>query len=180
MDGGVSGTAAEIGDKSSTENGEVAKVTVSYTGCKTTLGVECNTKGIAKGEIVSNALKGHLGFISEATSVVGLLMEPEAGSLDEEFECGVFETLKVRGSILCPISPFKTPTTAFQIKCKETEGKEEFVKFEGEGTEHSLEIEGKGAENFAFEKNGESGTTEVSPGEDVEGSEKFTPEVQIK
>jgi hypothetical protein len=177
---GVSGTTGEIGNKSATENGEAAKVTVAYAGCKTALGIECNTKGKAKGEIVSNALKGHLGFISEATSVIGLLLEPETGPLDQEFECGTFETVKVRGSIICPISPFKTPTTAYQIKCNETEGKEEFVKFEGEVVEHSLEVEGKGFENFAFEKYGESGVTEVSPEEVVEGSEKFTPKEKIQ
>jgi len=172
----------EIGDASATAAGLVAKVLITFTGCKSTsFGAECNTKGKAKGEIVSNDLKGRLGIIKAAAPAeAGVLLEAEAsGGLEAEFECTAFETLKVRGNIICPVTPYKTaPNMAktFFLNCAQTGGKQAVKKFEGEATEHTLETEGKGLENFAFEKSAERAEAEIEA-EAVEGS---TPEIGIE
>jgi hypothetical protein len=78
---------------------EVAHVVLTFTGCELPILAGCESKGAAEDEIVTNPLKGPLGYISgEATKapVVGQELTPETpkGAF-VEFSCG-FEAVKIK------------------------------------------------------------------------------------
>jgi hypothetical protein len=127
---------------------EVEKTTATFTGCKGSNGAECNTKNKAKGEIVTNGLKGRIGYLEEkaAPPKVGLLLEPE-GTQFAEFECGsIFTKNNVTGSLIgqvTPVNTLKAAKSPYLLNYQKggSAGSQLFTKFEGEATEHHLTSE---------------------------------------
>jgi hypothetical protein len=161
-------TGKEIKCKADTNAGELTgnqtdKVVVTFTGCTapTSFGVACENK--AAGEIVTNTLKSTLGYIKKpATTKVGLLLEPEPpATLFAEFKC-LTVNVKVRGSLICEMTPINTWTVTYKLICHHEKAKpfkQEFTKFEGEEATHELETSVGGA---AYEKSGQESTDTIT------------------
>lgn len=108
---------------------EVESVVLTFKGCELPIFVNCQTKGAAEGEIITNLLKGPLGYRSgekTASPVVGQELTPEkAKGLIAEFECTASVKLKVKGKqgavgsrtggncIIAPLSAANLMSTTF-------------------------------------------------------------------
>lgn len=143
--------------KADTDKGEltskesVTKVVVTFTGCEieviiNKLPVKCaiSSKGIAnaKKEIVTVSLKGELGEVApaEATTEVGLLLEPESGTefvtLNATGEpCNTIET-KVTGQVAGEVTPLALAVKHNVVFALNTEGKQKIKKFERSFAKH--------------------------------------------
>ena len=139
---------------------KTSKSTITFKGCEG-LGLKCNTSGAGSGEIVLN-VTGTLVYIMKSTKEVGLLNTLGAALT---IKCTAFETLVVRGSTLCPITPVNTKTTKYKVVCKATKGMQEPANYEP-GSElikaPVTETEGKGLISFPFEESGLTGTDELT------------------
>jgi hypothetical protein len=140
---------------------------IIYTECKSTAfgGGVCLSTGAPEGEIKTNRLLGLLGYIAKPN--VGILFEPDNAPDFATFHCKTLlgtESLLVRGTVICPLSPVNTTTDKYTLDCKMKAGEkgvQEPLSFEGAGTTDTLMTEGKGPENFAFEQSGVSASSEV-------------------
>jgi hypothetical protein len=139
---------------------------IKFTACSTTLGLKCST-GSTSGEIVLK-VNSELVWLNKSE-------ESEPGedlSLPSELtiKCSSLETLKVKGSTICAISPFKSLSTSGTITCKQTSGKQEHTTFFLGGTEEkdTTESEGSGLVSFKFEQSGLSSTDTLTYEEAVE------------
>jgi hypothetical protein len=138
---------------------------IIYTGCKSaSFGVECKTAGAAAGEITTLALLGLLGYTNKTAKEVGLLFELDGGNGTHfaSFQCETFpkEKLTVTGTVICKISPVNTltPTKNYHLLCKQTNGVQEPLSFDGLGTKDTLMTKGEGLLNF----NEQSGVSALS------------------
>jgi hypothetical protein len=124
-------TGASIGGTIATAT-TVSKVTTTLTGCKATgpfgTNLKCNSAGAGTEEIVFNALKGTLFYVTNDTGEnkgeVGLLLEPEAGAEVTKYVCGgVTETMTVTGSVACRLTPLNTIfILSFTLACNQKAG----------------------------------------------------------
>lgn len=136
------------------------------TGCKsTTFGAGKCQNGATKGEIKTLAFLGLLGYITASTKLVGLLFE-SYGSINNiaSFECETLlgsEKLTVKGTVICHLSPTNVTTKNYHLECKQKNGVQEPLSFDGVGTKDLLLLEGQGPENFAFEQLGVSGLSDI-------------------
>jgi hypothetical protein len=151
------------GPKDVLVGGGAASGGIVYKGCKSTkFGAgECQS-GATKGEIVTLPLLGLLGYINKTSREVGLLFETDGGGTHfASFECEAFikEKVTVTGSVICKLSPVNTPTPTkdYHLLCKQTNGIQEPLSFEGQG-KMSLTTQGSGLENFTEQ----SGVTALS------------------
>lgn len=107
----------------------VGKVVVKFTKCtiKVLFTFECKSKGAANGEIVTNALKGTLGYIEGYGSGVGLKLEPETASeyTNGEIECAGSNKVKVTGAVIGEVTPINTSSTKGELIFKRTGTKQE-------------------------------------------------------
>jgi hypothetical protein len=134
------------------------KETFIFTGCES-LGFKCNSAGAAAGEIRTNAIASLLVYINKAKKEVGMDLSPEVvGGLFAEFSCGGVETLKVRGSVIAPVTKVNTAKQAsFKLTAKASKGVQKPTEYENEAgkkVKDILETEGAGALPFAFEQSG--------------------------
>ncbi len=135
---------------------KTSKSKITFKGCEA-FGFKCNSSGAASGEIVLN-VTGELVYIMKATKEVGLLNTLTA---ELTIKCSAFQTLKVKGSTLCPITPVNVKTTKYTVACKETKGVQEPVNYEPASAlvkAPITETKGEGLKNFAFEQSALSGT----------------------
>jgi hypothetical protein len=147
-----------------------AKVVVSFESCSGPLSSECQS-GATKGLIQTEPLKGRIDYLKKAAPIeVGVLLEPESGTLQAAFKCvgilGAEATVKVRGSLICKVTPVNIMTTTSargKIECLQSVGKQAIGKFEGEEATHTLETEAKGLFSFEWEQSGEANTQTVTP-----------------
>lgn len=158
-------TGESTGTKTSAHN------IVTFTGCTSSFGGSCNTKGKAAGEIVTNELSGEIGYVNKANKEVGLELHPTSGTVFATFECGAFLKNEVRGSIIGALTPInkKVKTTEhFTVKYEKgaEKGTQKITKFEG-GSEDVLESSLDGG---SFEKANEQAT----------GTIKFEEEAELK
>ncbi len=139
---------------------KTSKSKITFKGCEA-FGLKCNSSGAASGEIVLN-VTGELVYIMKATKEVGLLNTLTA---ELTIKCSAFQTLKVKGSTLCPITPVNVKTTKYKVVCKETKGVQEPVNYEP-GSElikaPITETKGEGLKSFAFEQSALTGTDELT------------------
>jgi len=149
---------------------DTAKIT--FTGCSTVhiITVKCKTEGAKTGEIILTG-NSKLVWLNEKAETVGLdiVIPSTLKIICEAF--GSKETLTVKGSTVCPLSPLNKLTTKLTLSCKEKGGIQEPSAYEegGKLIEDFTETEGKGTENFAFEKSGLTSTDELSfEGKEVE------------
>ena len=140
---------------------------ILYTGCKsTTFGAGKCQNGSTEGDIITLPLLGLLGYIKLTTpKEAGVLFEPDNG-IDHfaSFKCKTLigeETITVKGTTICHISPINTKGTKYTLECKETNGMQEPSLFDGATADDKLLTKGEGPENFGFEESAVSSTTEV-------------------
>lgn len=137
-----------------------SKSKITFKGCAA-FGFKCNSSGAGSGEIVLN-VNGELVYIMKATKEVGLI---NTLSAELTIKCSAFQTLKVKGSTLCPLTPVNTKTTKYKLVCKETKGVQEPINYEPVSTlikAPITETKGEGLKTFAFEQSGLLGTTELT------------------
>jgi hypothetical protein len=86
----------------------VAKVTVTYTGCKEGTST-CTTSGQASGTIVTKSLSGAVVELSATEKRAGMELKPESGTVFAEFTCSI--AVKVEGCTIGeakPVNEFKS------------------------------------------------------------------------
>jgi hypothetical protein len=143
---------------------------INFTGCTAASGLlKCKTKGAASGEIVLKVNSELVWLNKSEESEPG---EDLALPSELTIECTglLSETLKVKGSTLCPISGFKKLESKGTITCKQTKGVQEFTKYFLGGSEITdiTETEGTGAKKFAFLQSGLASTDSIEYEEAVE------------
>ena len=147
-----SGSGEITGPKTST-------ATATFEGCSASLigiKVKCQT-GAIEGNIVTE-LKNELAYINKAKKEVGL---DSVLAKELTIKCGTFETLKVKGSTVCPVSPINTKTKTLTLSCKQTKGVQSPTEFEnekGEKVKDITETKGEGLKSFGFEQSGLTST----------------------
>lgn len=128
--------------------------TVTFEGCTASLlGVKIKCQTGAEGDIVTE-LKNELVYINKSKKEVGL---DSVLAKELTIKCGSFETLKVKGSTICPISPINTKTKTLTLSCKQKKGVQEPTEYEnakGEKVKDITETKGEGLKTFAFEQSG--------------------------
>jgi hypothetical protein len=174
----LSGTKYHITCKSSSSEGkivgttEVEDVVSKFKECKakeSEESVQCEVKSTSpaggKEEIVTKELKGHLGVVAkaEATSEVGLLLEPQSGSvyvtITGSTQCLPAETSEVTGGLIGEVTPTgseaKKGELLYKIKSEKTQA---IRKFMGESGVHELVLFGvktplESKDTIEFEEN---------------------------
>ncbi len=131
----------------------VAKVVVTFTGCKASVLTEpaCES-GSTSGTIETKALMGTLGYIKAKTEV-GVLLQGESSATSAEFHCETLlgtENIVVTGSVICHVAPLNELKTTGTLTCKQKKGMQEPTKFEG-GPESVLTTTATGPEEFKEE-----------------------------
>jgi hypothetical protein len=117
---------------------EVEGVVLRFKECSLPDFFKCNSKGAAEGEIVTNALKGPLGYISgekTMTPVVGQELTPEtAKGAVAAFECtasakvllkgkeGIVEGRRGGNCVIAPLSPANVMTVTYTESFSGKEG----------------------------------------------------------
>lgn len=122
--------------------GEVAKIGLWLIECKeTNSGVSCRSTSPAgaEGEIITEPLKGPLGYLKATTPVkAGLLLNP-GGARITKLACGTLEG-EVRGSVIGELKPINVQQGTWEAVFAEAAGGvQEWTKFEGETAVHTLE-----------------------------------------
>jgi hypothetical protein len=129
---------------------------ITYTGCAGAgFGQGKCQSTSTEGEITTSQLLGLLGYINKAAKEVGILFEPDNAAPDfSTFKCKTIlgeETLLVKGTVVCPITPVNTATDSYALNCNQEKGVQKPLGFEG-ATGDTLMTEGKGPKPFAFEQ----------------------------
>jgi hypothetical protein len=139
-----------------TTGAKTSKSTIAFKGC-TAFGLSCNSAGAAAGEIVLK-VTGLLVYLPKKEGV-GLI-----NTLSEELtiKCTAFQTLKVKGSTLCPITPTNKKTKEYKVICTQVKGVQQPTKYINEKGEEveapTTKTEGKGLKTFPFEQSALEGT----------------------
>ncbi|HEV7529365.1 MAG TPA: hypothetical protein VGO29_10770 [Solirubrobacteraceae bacterium] len=135
---------------------KVATLALTFVSCSGFEG-KCTTAGAKEGEIKTSELEAKPFYINKKQEVGVLLQVKGTGSF-AEFNCGPEakkETVKIRGSLVAPITPFNVSTTAFQLNIAGAGGVQKPTEYENEKAEAvkaTLEVEGSGVTPFAFEQ----------------------------
>jgi len=143
-----SGSGEITGAKTSTGTVTFESCTATFAGLK----FKCST-GSTEGNIVTE-LKNELVYINKAKKEVGL---DSVLAKELTIKCGGFETLKVKGSTICPISPINSKTKTLTLTCTQKKGVQEPTEYEnekGEKVKDITETKGEGLKSFAFEPSG--------------------------
>jgi hypothetical protein len=113
---------------------------VHFLECKAITG-PCQNKGAESGLILTELLLGHIGYIEEnggTTKHVGLLLEPQTGTLDAEFECPIVGVQKVTGSVVGEFpennakgeKQYNVKRTNLELVFKQNKGKQALTTFQ--------------------------------------------------
>jgi hypothetical protein len=113
---GFTGSCTNAKGAGSFTSAKTGTIQITFKGCTLGQGTSCNTKGAARGEIISGTLPIALGYLKwEPTKEVGLEVN-HGTALFAEFTCGSSSTEGgMRGAILGPLSPLNTSTTTFAL-----------------------------------------------------------------
>jgi hypothetical protein len=143
--------------KGESTGAKTSSSTIAFKGCEA-FGFKCNTTGALAGEIVLK-VTGQLVYISETKKEVGLINTLTA---ELTIKCSAFQTLKVRGATLCPLTPVNTKTKTYSVVCTEEKGVQQPTEYFNEKKEKVkapiTETKGEGIKNFGYEQSGLSGT----------------------
>ncbi|MGP0100919.1 MAG: hypothetical protein ACLPUT_04760 [Solirubrobacteraceae bacterium] len=143
---------------------------IKFTGCTATLvfTLNCKTPGAASGEIILK-VTSLLVWINVAKEEPGEDDILPSGGLTIECTGVVKETLKVKGSTICPTTKNLSKTAT--ITCTQTKGVQAPTEYEMEGgskVKDITETEGTGAKTFGFEESGLTGIDELEFDEEVQ------------
>jgi hypothetical protein len=121
---------------------KTATATTTFTGCKLAASKEaCQSAGAASGEIVTSALTGSLGFITDAVEKeqlvvsVGLDLTHSPSLLTAE--CASGSKISVSGSVIAPIGTVDKPVTTNTLSFSAVAGRQAPERFE-EGAGQTL------------------------------------------
>jgi hypothetical protein len=112
-------------------------VVFTYTGCReqgVTPEQKCTTSGHSAGEVVTNGLKGTIGYAEGRTGKeVGLELKPESGSVIAEFTCGGSAgKVSVAGCTIGEATPLNVDQNTANLTFAEgASGKQKWTKLEG-------------------------------------------------
>ncbi len=112
-------------------------VVFTYTGCReqgVTPEQKCTTSGHSAGEVVTNGLKGTIGYAEGRTGKeVGLELKPESGSTIAEFTCGgQAGKVSVAGCTIGEATPLNVDQNTANVTFAEgASGKQKWTKLEG-------------------------------------------------
>lgn len=125
------------------------EATISFTGCTGPLGLKCKTEG-AKAEEIVLKVESKLVWLNknEKTEPGEDLVLPS--ELTIKCTSTLFsEMLKVKGSTLCPITPFEKLSPTLTLTCKQTGGSQAFKVYflGGKEIKDVTETEGTGTKN---------------------------------
>ncbi|HTZ64064.1 MAG TPA: hypothetical protein VMB51_08165 [Solirubrobacteraceae bacterium] len=144
---------------------EARKLFVTFTGCHVPPYI-CTSPGHAEGELVTKELEGRAVWKNEAKHEAALDLYPAHGEeLFIKFSCGEL-TVKVRGSILVPITANKMAST-FTLKYKQKKGFQEVKDYE-EGGKLYEDILEANFEEKGWAKSGQTITATVHNEEELE------------
>ena len=138
--GGITCTSStDTGKFNSPKSAE--KIVVTFKGCAF-LGKKCSSTGQLAGTIVTDPLKGEVGYLSgkgTKTPKVGALISAETGEALAAFDCEA-DHFGVIGSVIGEVTPVNefTKKATFTFKQASKIGVQEFEHFEGEAAEHVL------------------------------------------
>jgi hypothetical protein len=112
----------------------IANLTTTFTGCElANTEISCQS-GATSGEIVSQTLKGELGWDKQEAdptkSKVGIDLTPSSGSVVSEFNCGGFFSIVVSGSVIHDVKGNKMLLEENE-KLVQKNGEQKPEKFEG-------------------------------------------------
>lgn len=142
---------------------------IDFTGCTAVGGLlKCKTAGGAAGLILLN-VTSLLVWINVAKEEPGEDDQLPSGGITIECTGLASETLKVKGSTICPTT--KALSAKATITCKATKGVQEPSEYEMEGgvkVKDFTETEGTGTKKFAFEPSGLTGTDSLEFDEPVQ------------
>lgn len=125
----------------------VGSLVLTLTGCETKEGGDCSLTGEGlktKGEIVTNALVGTLGEVktTEATSGVGLLLEPASGTVWAKIQAPCFlGTEKLEGKLAVEVTPIKTLAKTGKLVSMGKEGNEKIKDIVVKGVKRTPNLE---------------------------------------
>jgi hypothetical protein len=170
-------TSSSKSTASGTKN--VVKATVTFKGCKSSLGGECKNAGSE--EIVTNELEGQIGYIEPKTNKeVGLDLWPSARTATErekfefnaifvKFTCGGFASDEVKGSAIGQMTLINTLSTTNTLNYEKgtNAGEQKIKKLEGVEGGHEDVLEAQ-LFFFGFKKADEQSTHSVTFGEAAE------------
>jgi hypothetical protein len=113
----------------------VGDVTVTFTGCKGKSGsttCTANSPSAKEGQVVTSTLKGELGAVeaSEASSLVGLLLEPASGHSIVTIEGSCLVTAAVEGSLAGEDAPLGVLSTTSKLIFSGSAGSEKIKAIE--------------------------------------------------
>lgn len=122
----------------------------------------------AAGEIITNVLKSKLVWANAAETEAGIALEPKTAALFTEIFCeggGAKQTLRVRGSVVGVITPFKVSTKSYTLTFTQNTGVQAPTGYYEGGNFVSDKLETEGSapflqgETFAYEQSGEQDTS---------------------
>jgi hypothetical protein len=127
----VNGTG-QFGKRAAT----TAELTVTFTGCET-LGLQCKSGGLARGNMQTVKLLATLGRIKAGEA--GLLIKPKTGTAFlVPVLCGEEIELAWTGAVIGRLTPVDTQTKTLTATFTQTGGLQVIKKFEGETTSNNL------------------------------------------
>lgn len=159
------------------EDRETGTISLTFHGCKTTLGIKCTTPGEETGTITVGPLPFHLKTIDHPDGVhgnkeePGVLITPDEEGFFTEFKCSFAGTVKVRGNgiigtITDPEEGVASNTATIVFQETETgSGIQTHQKVTNDETEYHLESSFNGAE---YEEAAEDATGTLTFGEEME------------
>jgi hypothetical protein len=152
----------------------VREAIVTFTGCESG-GFKCKSPDGGPGEILTNPLKGQLGYLEAVESgKVGVDLAAETGELLGEVDCaGGLAKVKVRGDLVGEIGPLNVARKEFSLSFAQASGKQEWAKiFLEEPFESGKYIEVASVpevsiDGFAFKDAGLESTDQIATEEEV-------------
>ncbi len=108
-------------------------IVVTFSGCSAA-GSKCNSAGAKAGMIVTNPLRGELGYLAgkgTATPTVGVLLTQQETPYAAEFSCEGL-TARVHGPLIAEVTGnIDTPSAESVYSFRDTSGLPQYTNFEG-------------------------------------------------
>jgi hypothetical protein len=153
-------TSDEASTSEEKESGKLGSFKVAFKGCEAFGFIKCNTPGDAEGVVLTSGTF-HIRLLKASPAEAAILY------LVTPFKIECFgNTIEVKGSLACTISPQNTKTTSFTSECKAGSGKgeqaiTEVFKENSETEKEKVGLESK-FNSGSFEKSNEVTTEKIT------------------